>query len=910
MQERPASVVLPSAEDPVVGGLVNAVGGRPGAHARLGERRFWTPVRWLVLLTLLTSLLGFWQKSPCRVHPWAEEYQYTRMCYSDVFALWGAERLNEGATPYLDHPVEYPVVIGAVMAAAESLADGAPSDERNRRFFDLTWALLTACAVVVTLTTARLAGRRRPWDAAMFAVAPALVLHHSTNWDLVAMAFAGLGLVAWQRRAPWTAGALLGVATATKLYPVLFLVPLLLLCVRAGRTGTWLKAAAATVLAGLVLVAPVYLVSPSFADVGGVQTRVADSPLDRFGEQGLRALLPHTTAPSPADPAQMVEGTNSVYRFVALNQERGADWDSLYLALGKLRTPDDSLRNDVIALVLDRSQPAGEPPSVLNRAVAVSFALSLLAIGVLALRARRRPRLPQLMFLVLVAFLLTNKVFSPQYTLWLLPLAVLARPRWRPFLIWQALEGLVLFTRFYYFISFGADQGIDYGWFLTAVLLRDAALLVLAGLVVRDVLHPERDVIRTDPLTGDATGEDDPTGGVLDGAPDVRGPRRAGGAGRSGRTGARRVTAPAGPAVRSALGLWIATRVAVLVASAVGAWTLGPGLAVAVPPFLVRWDQWDVGLFRKVAQYGYQGYPDRYPDPGIEAFFPGYPLLLRVVHVVVPSWTAAGMVVSALALGVAVACLAALAEHEGVAPDRAVLYLLVSPYAVFLAAAYSESLFLALALPGWLAARRGRWATASVLVALATTVRISGAFLAAALVVELLVQTRGRPGRRAGWLLLPPAALAGYWGYLWALTGDPLRWFTAQQEGWQRELTAPHTALLATLRYAGSGRLRTDYAWAFSAEIVSVLVGVVVVGVLLRRHRWSEATYVGLSVGALATSTVYLSVNRATLLWFPLWLLLAGASARRPWLHVAYLSLSVPLSVIGVVAFTSGRWLG
>lgn len=528
VQERgpAAPPVLPSAEDPVVGGLVNAVGGRPGAHARTGEKRFWTPVRWMVLLTLVTSLLGWWQKSPCREHAWAEEYQYTRMCYSDVFALWGAERLSEGATPYVDYPVEYPVVIGAVMAAAESLADDAPSAERNRRFFDITWALLTACAVVVTLTTARLAGRRRPWDAAMFAVAPALVLHHSTNWDLVAMAFAGLAMVAWARRAPWTAGLLLGVATATKLYPVLFLVPLLALCVRAGRVGTWVRAAVATALAGLLLVLPVYLVSPSFADVGGTQTRVADSPLDRIGEQGLSALLPRVQAPDPQDPTRTVEGTNAVYRFVALNQERGADWDSLYFALSKLRTPDDSLRNTLLGLVLDTAQAPGEPPSVLNRAVAVSFVLSLVAICLLALRARRRPRVPQLLFLVLVAFLLTNKVFSPQYTIWLLPLAVLARPRWRPFLAWQATEALVLFTRFYYFISFGADQGIDYGWFLTAVLLRDLALLVLAALVVRDVLHPERDVVRTDPLTGRGTGDDDPAGGVLDGAPD-RSPDRS-----------------------------------------------------------------------------------------------------------------------------------------------------------------------------------------------------------------------------------------------------------------------------------------------------------------------------------------------------------------------------------------------
>nr|MDT0663868.1 hypothetical protein [Micromonospora sp. DSM 115978] len=138
-------------------------------------------------------------------------------------------------------------------------------------------------------------------------------------------------------------------------------------------------------------------------------------------------------------------------------------------------------------------------------------------LGVVALCwfAPRRPRVPQVFFLVIVAFLVTNKVFSPQYTIWLLPLVALARPRWRMFLVWQLTEAAVLGTRFLHFIhndTAGAD-GIDRGWFVGAVLLRDAALCVLAGLVIREILRPELDVVR-------ASGVDDPAGGVLDGAPD------------------------------------------------------------------------------------------------------------------------------------------------------------------------------------------------------------------------------------------------------------------------------------------------------------------------------------------------------------------------------------------------------
>ncbi len=488
----------PSREDVVAAGAATALGGAPGRHSRLDGRRFWTPVRWLVLLTLVTSLLGWWQKSPCRVNAWQDQYQYTRGCYTDVFALYFSERLDQGRTPYLEHPVEYPVVIGGVMQVAATAVSGLPAEERPRHFYDVTWALLTACALVAVVTTARLAGPRRPWDAAMFAVAPLLLLHGSTNWDLVAMALAGLGLVRWARGQPLAAGVLLGAATATKLYPVLFVVPLLALCSRAGRLRAGLVTAAATVLTPVLLSMPVYLTSPSFADVAGVQTQVAGSPLQRLGAEGLSALAPeHETVASDGTP---VTAVNAAYRFFDLNTSRPADWDSLWFVLQSARggVPLDS----------------GAPPRLLNLLVAVSFLSALGGLVWLALRAPRRPRLMPMLFLTVLAFLLTNKVWSPQFSLWLVPLALLARPRWGPFLAWQAAEALVLLTRFGFFVANGAPgRGLGVWWFLDAVLLRDLLLLLFAFFVVRDVLRPELDVVRAD-------GVDDPAGGVLDGAPD------------------------------------------------------------------------------------------------------------------------------------------------------------------------------------------------------------------------------------------------------------------------------------------------------------------------------------------------------------------------------------------------------
>ncbi len=525
--------------DPVVVGAVGGIGDRLGRHGRPVKRS--TAIRVIVALTLLTSLLGLWQKSPCRVHPWQDEYQYTRACYTDVFALYFAEDLAQrkaadgavvspGSRPYLEHPVEYPVVIGAAMGVVAKIVHVFPDDQAARRFFDLTWSLLTACAVVVAVTTARLAGRRRTWDAAMFALAPGLLLHATTNWDLIAAALAGLGLLQWARRRPLAAGVLLGLATATKLYPALFLLPLLVLCLRARQVRAWSMAAGALVASVAVLTVPVYLVSPSFAEVNGQQTQVAASPWDRIGVEGLSALRPTTKA---VIGGKQVTGVNSVYRFVELNKTRGADWDSLPFALQTARdaTSDTSattwgkvtnwVADAAAGLVLDKQVAPGAAPTRLNTSVTVLFLLLLAPILLLAWRAPRRPRLPQLLFLTMVAFLLSNKVFSPQYVIWLLPLAILARPRWRPFLAWQLTEVLVLLSRFYFFV--GNDkpgQGLGITWFIGAVLLRDVALLVLSGLVVRDILRPELDVVRQ--VESDHPGCDDPAGGVLSGAPDRR----------------------------------------------------------------------------------------------------------------------------------------------------------------------------------------------------------------------------------------------------------------------------------------------------------------------------------------------------------------------------------------------------
>ncbi|MGR7000220.1 hypothetical protein ACU686_22725 [Yinghuangia aomiensis] len=123
-------------------------------------------------------------------------------------------------------------------------------------------------------------------------------------------------------------------------------------------------------------------------------------------------------------------------------------------------------------------------------------------------------------------------------------------------------------------------------------------------------------------------------------------------------------------------------------------------------------------LPRHVGPLGLQALPDdrrvrlrrqsqERPAVPLEAFFPGYPAALHAVHVFVGSWIAAGLLISLVCGAAAVVLLSRVAglDHPESVGERAVLLLLLLPPAVFLAAGYTEALFLMLALAAWLRAR-------------------------------------------------------------------------------------------------------------------------------------------------------------------------------------------------------------
>jgi hypothetical protein len=104
--------------------------------------------------------------------------------------------------------------------------------------------------------------------------------------------------------------------------------------------------------------------------------------------------------------------------------------------------------------------------------------------------------------------------------LWLIPLAVLARPKWRDFLIWQVGELIYFGAIWWFLVGYGVEntKGLTPQLYALAVFLHIAATIYFGIMVIRDIVRPEHDPIRTDGFADDA---DDPAGGVYNNAPDV-----------------------------------------------------------------------------------------------------------------------------------------------------------------------------------------------------------------------------------------------------------------------------------------------------------------------------------------------------------------------------------------------------
>jgi hypothetical protein len=330
---------------------------------------------------------------------------------------------------------------------------------------------------------------------------------------------------------------------------------------------------------------------------------------------------------------------------------------------------------------------------------------------------------------------------------------------------------------------------------------------------------------------------------------------------------------------------------------------------------------WDVQHFGNLAAGGYLAEP----DGTLMAFFPGWPTILWLSDQLGVPVAISGVIISTACSAVAAAALYRLGGQW------AAVAWLFAPTAVFTVVPYTESLFCAVAFWAWERARANRWLAATLFTALGCTIRVSGLFLIGALLVMIITSPTSAASklRRAALMLIPAVVIMAFATYLYALTGTWTAWYRAQSTGWVRQLTWPWDSFLNTIPAILPGAYADHPWWAavFRGEMISMAVGIgvtiwcIVVSIRARRSRgpesdhtmWGEASWVGVQVLAFSLSYWFFSVNRATLLWFPLWIMIGRwvEGGSRP-LHRVLVAAAFIVEIVLMLwwswLFFTGHW--
>jgi len=359
----------------------------------------------------------------CRDAGWGVPDVYVHACYSDITALYSERGMNDHTFPYSSatNSVEYPVITGLVMWGTSYLV----SDHNNpyRNYFDLNIALLAFFFIGTVIVIYKI----NPEFSYLLPLAPAVVASLFINWDLWAVAAAVLSLYLFKAERYHLSAFSLGIAIATKFFPIVFLFPIALLFASKGKLKEFLKYISITVATWLLV----------------------NLPIAATNYQGWS-------------------------RFYKMNFSREADWGSVWYGI-------TALGGKVFAL---------NYISILITIILIA-ALAIFYLDISQTRTHFQ-NLTLMIFLTMAAFTSVNKVYSPQYILWLTPFAVLAmtnRKERAAFWIWQGAELIYHFAIWQYFAGFlGTKFGLPENWYALTIFIRIATLLYFCLTLARTAL--------------------------------------------------------------------------------------------------------------------------------------------------------------------------------------------------------------------------------------------------------------------------------------------------------------------------------------------------------------------------------------------------------------------------------------
>jgi hypothetical protein len=316
------------------------------------------------------------------------------------------------------------------------------------------------------------------------------------------------------------------------------------------------------------------------------------------------------------------------------------------------------------------------------------------------------------------------------------------------------------------------------------------------------------------------------------------------------------------------------------------------------------WNRWDAPHYLNIAEHGYRNTEEH---GFLLVFFPLYPWLIRLAAAITRNYFAAAILVStfaSVAAGLLLQRLARLDWSPAVA-RQAVWFFFIFPTSYFLHIGYTESLFLALSIGCFLAARTGHWTWVGVLGAGACLTRINGFMLVLPVAIEAWQQYRATRRINLRWLSIA-AMPCGFAVYLWLnyrITGNWLAFLQIQKENFFKELMWPWVSILDLW-----SRIPEENAMTGVQEFAYVVLGLACTVWSWFRLRTSYAVWITLNWLLITSTSFVLSVPRYTLVLFPMFFLFARAGASRHLWFALISAWSLLFLALFVSRYVQGPW--
>ena len=334
---------------------------------------------------------------------------------------------------------------------------------------------------------------------------------------------------------------------------------------------------------------------------------------------------------------------------------------------------------------------------------------------------------------------------------------------------------------------------------------------------------------------------------------------------------------------------------------------------------LKLWQHWDAGHYIHISAYGYT-------EEWRTAFFPLFPLCINVLTMVTHNALVSGLLIADLAglfLFVVLYQLVLEDFNQQVA-SRTVLYLALFPTAFFLAAVYTESLFLCLSLLCFYCLRHEKWWLAGIFGFCASLTRSAGLFLVLPFCYEYLRQRQFKLKKVDISLLslsLVPAGVGSFALYCYFRFHDLLA-FSHAQVYWDRQFQFPWWAIenaLITILHHSSGIV--SYISVHNLlELLPVLCTLFLLVLSIvgpwrfpRTHRaywiYASALFLFIQLAPVNWSDYPLqSYGRYMLELFPAFIVLAVLGKYRT-LHINYLIISGAILFFLLTQYLLGHWI-